>query len=89
MGFRRLGNFLKPIFNFPNNRFQFPPALLHLITRYFEPMPEEVLAKMASKVPLQELGKPEDIANVYAFLSSDQARYISGTTISVDGGITL
>lgn len=52
-------------------------------------MPEEVLAKMAAKVPLASLGQPEDIANVYAFLASDQAKYISGTTISVDGGITL
>lgn len=60
-----------------------------ILTDMVKAMPEEVLAKMASKVPLQELGKPEDIANVYAFLSSDQARYISGTTISVDGGITL
>ncbi|EGV42271.1 SDR family oxidoreductase [Bizionia argentinensis JUB59] len=52
-------------------------------------MSEEVLATMAKKVPLQKLGTPEDIANVYAFLASDQARYISGATISVDGGITL
>lgn len=60
-----------------------------ILTDMVKAMPEEVLAKMAAKVPLQELGKPEDIANVYAFLASDQARYISGTTISVDGGITL
>lgn len=60
-----------------------------ILTDMVRAMPEEVLAKMAAKVPLQELGKPEDIANVYAFLASDQARYISGTTISVDGGITL
>ena len=60
-----------------------------ILTDMVKAMPEEVLAKMAAKVPLQELGKPEDIANVYAFLASDQARYISGATISVDGGITL
>lgn len=60
-----------------------------ILTDMVKAMPDEVLAKMAAKVPLQELGKPEDIANVYAFLASDQARYISGTTISVDGGITL
>lgn len=60
-----------------------------ILTDMVRAMPEEILAKMAAKVPLQELGKPEDIANVYAFLASDEARYISGTTISVDGGITL
>lgn len=60
-----------------------------ILTDMVKAMPEEVLAKMASKVPLQLLGEPEDIANVYAFLASDQARYITGTTISVDGGITL
>lgn len=60
-----------------------------ILTDMVKAMPEEVLNKMATKVPLQELGKPEDIANLYAFLASDQARYISGATISVDGGITL
>ena len=60
-----------------------------ILTDMVKLMPEEVLATMAKKVPLQELGTPEDIANVYAFLSSNQARYISGATISVDGGITL
>jgi 3-oxoacyl-[acyl-carrier protein] reductase len=60
-----------------------------ILTDMVKAMPEEVLASMAKKVPLQELGTPKDIANVYAFLASDQARYISGATISVDGGITL
>ena len=52
-------------------------------------MPEEVLAKMREKVPVQRLGKPEEIAGVYVFLASDDAAYINGATISVDGGITL
>lgn len=60
-----------------------------ILTDMVKLMPQEVLATMAKKVPLQTLGQPEDIANVYAFLASDQAKYISGTTISVDGGITL
>lgn len=60
-----------------------------ILTDMVKAMPEEVLAKMAAKVPLQKLGEPEDIANIYAFLASDQAKYISGATISVDGGITL
>lgn len=60
-----------------------------ILTDMVKAMPEEVLQKMAAKVPLQKLGEPEDIANIYAFLSSDEASYITGTTISVDGGITL
>ena len=52
-------------------------------------MPEEVLAKLREKVPLARLGTPEEIAGVYAFLASDEAAYINGATISVDGGITL
>jgi len=60
-----------------------------ILTEMVQAMPEEVLAKMSEKVPLKRLGNPEDIANIYAFLASDQADYINGTTISVDGGITL
>lgn len=58
-------------------------------TEILDAMPEEVLAKMRSKVPLQKLGTPEDIANVNAFLASSAADYINGAVISVDGGITL
>jgi len=52
-------------------------------------MPEEVLAGMAKNTPLKRLGKPEDIANVYCWLASDEAAYVHGAVISVDGGIVL
>ncbi|MEY4046682.1 MAG: hypothetical protein RL284_233, partial [Bacteroidota bacterium] len=63
------------------------PGFIH--TEILQAMPEDVLNKMKAKVPLQRLGKPEDIANVNLFLASDQSDYINGATISVDGGITL
>jgi 3-oxoacyl-[acyl-carrier protein] reductase len=63
------------------------PGFIH--TEILNAMPEDVLEKMRAKVPVQRLGKPEDIANINAFLASDQADYINGATISVDGGITL
>ncbi|WP_224484811.1 3-oxoacyl-ACP reductase FabG [Robertkochia aurantiaca] len=52
-------------------------------------IPEKVIANLESKTPLGRLGKPEDIANTYAFLASDDAAFITGTTISVDGGLVL
>ncbi len=52
-------------------------------------VPEEVLAKMRAQVPLGRLGKPEEIANVYAFLASDEAAYINGAVIEASGGMTL
>jgi 3-oxoacyl-[acyl-carrier protein] reductase len=52
-------------------------------------MPEEALSAMKDKVPIKRLGTPEEIAAVYAFLASDEAAYINGAVISVDGGITL
>jgi 3-oxoacyl-[acyl-carrier protein] reductase len=48
-----------------------------------------VLDAMAKKVPNGRLGKPEEVANVFAFLASDEASYINGAVISVDGGMTL
>ena len=52
-------------------------------------MPEKVLADLCAKVHLRRIGKPEDIANVYAFLASDEASYINGEVIEVSGGISL
>ncbi|MDX1374622.1 MAG: SDR family oxidoreductase, partial [Burkholderiales bacterium] len=48
-----------------------------------------VLAEMAAKVPCGRLATPEEVANVFAFLASDEASYINGAVISVDGGMTL
>ena len=44
---------------------------------------------LQAKVPLKRLGKPEEIANVYAFLASDEASYINGAVIEVSGGMSL
>ena len=52
-------------------------------------MPDKVIEGMESRVPLKRLGQPEDIANVYAFLASDEAAYINGAVIEVTGGLTL
>ena len=52
-------------------------------------MPEKVLHDLEAKVPLKRLGKPEEIANVYAFLASDEASYINGAVIEVSGGMSL
>jgi 3-oxoacyl-[acyl-carrier protein] reductase len=48
--------------------------------------PEESLKEKASNIPLGRIGKPEELAALVAFLASEQAAYISGTTIQVDGG---
>ncbi len=45
--------------------------------------------RCSERVPLRRLGTPEDIANVYAFLASDDARYINGAVIEVTGGLTV
>lgn len=52
-------------------------------------MPENVLASMREKVPMGRLGKPEEIASAFVFLASDEAGYINGAVLSVDGGITI
>jgi 3-oxoacyl-[acyl-carrier protein] reductase len=44
---------------------------------------------MEDSVPLGRLGSPRDVANAVLFLASDEASYITGTTIIVDGGQTL
>jgi len=44
---------------------------------------------MKEKTPLRRLGKPEDVANTLLFLSSDEASFINGAVISVDGGLQL
>jgi 3-oxoacyl-[acyl-carrier protein] reductase len=52
-------------------------------------VPDAVLGDMAARTPLQRLGKPEEIAAVYAFLASDDASYITGACIDVNGGLVV
>lgn len=60
-----------------------------IMTPMVQKMPEKVLDMMKGKSPLGMLGEPEDIANAYTFLASDEARYVTGTVLSVDGGVVL
>ena len=48
-------------------------------------VPREVLAPLAASVPLKRLGRPEDIANAFLFLASEEASYITGVILHVDG----
>ena len=58
-------------------------------TPILQTIPDKVLHQMTERVPLKRLGTPEDIANVYAFLASDDAAYINGAVIEVSGGLTV
>lgn len=58
-------------------------------TKMTEAMPKEAIDAMAVKIPVARLGETVDIANAVLFLSSEQAGYINGHTLSVDGGIVL
>ena len=52
-------------------------------------MPAKVLEAMVARTPLGRAGTPEDVANTYLWLASDQASFIHGTVISVDGGVVI
>jgi 3-oxoacyl-[acyl-carrier protein] reductase len=52
-------------------------------------MPEKVLDIMVARTPLGRMGTPEDVANAYYWLASDQAAFIHGAVISVDGGVVI
>ena len=60
-----------------------------IATPILNAMPEKVLDGMKARIPMGRLGKPAEIANVYAFLASDEASYINGEVIEVSGGISL
>ncbi len=52
-------------------------------------MPEKILEGMRSRTPLRRMGTPRDIANAYLFLASDEAAFITGDVLRVDGGIVV
>jgi 3-oxoacyl-[acyl-carrier protein] reductase len=58
-------------------------------TPMLDTIPAEVMEMMNEHVPLRRLGEPEELANVYAFLASDEASYVNGAVLEVAGGMTI
>src|SRR5437660_10739673 len=63
------------------------PGFIH--TPILASMPAKIIKMMEDRVPLGRLGEPEEIANTYAWLASDEASYINGAVIEVSGGCTI
>jgi 3-oxoacyl-[acyl-carrier protein] reductase len=61
----------------------------YVMTDILKTVPEELLQKFAALTMLKRLGQPEEIANVALFLASDEASYVTGHTLSVNGGMRL
>ena len=60
-----------------------------IATDMVKAMPSKVLEAMVARTPLGRAGTPEDVANTYFWLASDQASFIHGAVISVDGGVVI
>jgi 3-oxoacyl-[acyl-carrier protein] reductase len=52
-------------------------------------MPEQILKSMVERTPVRRMGQPRDVANAYLFLASDDASFINGAVLSVDGGVVV
>ncbi len=58
-----------------------------ILTDMTDMIPEEVRNQTIAGIPMKRMGMPEDIANAYLFLASDEASYVNGHTLSVNGGV--
>ncbi len=58
-----------------------------IATEMVASMPEKIITMMKEKTPVGRLGTPEDIASGYLFLASEEASFINGTVLSIDGGV--
>jgi 3-oxoacyl-[acyl-carrier protein] reductase len=58
-------------------------------TDIIKTMPEKIIEGMKARTPLGRMGQPRDIANAYLFLASDEASFITGDVLRVDGGIVV
>ena len=61
----------------------------YIKTKMMETVPAELLEKFANQTMLKRLGEPNEIANVIAFLASDEASYITGSTLDANGGMRI
>jgi 3-oxoacyl-[acyl-carrier protein] reductase len=60
-----------------------------IATHILETIPEKVMEDMKHHIPMHRLGTPEEVANVYCFLASDEASYVNGAVIEVSGGMSV
>jgi 3-oxoacyl-[acyl-carrier protein] reductase len=60
-----------------------------IATEMVKAMPEKVVASMVEHTPLGRMGTPEEVANAYAWLASDEAAFVTGAVLSVDGGVVV
>ena len=60
-----------------------------IATPILKTIPDKVMAQMTERVPMKRLGRPEEVADLYAYLASDEASYINGAVIEVAGGLTV
>ncbi|MCK4348934.1 MAG: 3-oxoacyl-[acyl-carrier-protein] reductase [Thermoplasmatales archaeon] len=58
-------------------------------TKMLETIPEKLMQKLLSQVPVRRLGKPEEVAKLVHFLASDDANYITGQVININGGLYM
>jgi 3-oxoacyl-[acyl-carrier protein] reductase len=61
----------------------------YVATEILKAMPQRILDSMVEHTPLGRIGEPDDIANAYAWLASDQASFVTGHCLSVDGGVVV
>jgi 3-oxoacyl-[acyl-carrier protein] reductase len=60
-----------------------------IATDMVKTVPQEVLDRFVNMTPVRRLGQPEDVANAFLFLASDEAAFVNGAVLSVDGGLVL
>ena len=60
-----------------------------IATEILSSMPEKIIERMKARIPLGRMGQPRDVANAYLFLASDEASFISGAVLRVDGAIVV
>ncbi|TFG94992.1 MAG: 3-oxoacyl-ACP reductase FabG [Calditrichales bacterium] len=60
-----------------------------IATDMIKTVPEKLISALSEKTPLGRVGQPEDIANAFVFLASEEAAFITGVVLSVDGGLIV
>jgi 3-oxoacyl-[acyl-carrier protein] reductase len=58
-------------------------------TELLQSMPQKKLAEYVEGIPLRRLGRPEEVAELIAYLASDDAGYVTGQTLRIDGGLVM